>query len=236
GYVRVDDAERDVVRCLRVNTRGPLVLAAACARRGIALSTFSSDLVFGGDKRDAYVESDAPSPLNVYGLSKLEAEREVRRVYPSALIVRTSAFFGPWDEFNFVTQTLAALARGEAVRAAADQVVSPTYVPDLADAVLDLVIDGARGVWHVANRGACSWAELGKLAARQAGLDGDLVEPCSSAALGLVAARPAYSALGSERGGSLASVDDALVRYLSATAPAEGAGRSICGGEPCASS
>src|SRR5206468_12353573 len=74
GYVRVDDAERERERCFRENVEGPAVLAAACARRGIPLVTFSSDLVFDGRKQDPYVESDPVAPLNVYGSSKAKAE------------------------------------------------------------------------------------------------------------------------------------------------------------------
>ena len=75
-------------------------------------------------------------------------------VLPDALVVRTSAFFGPWDAHNFVVRTLDAIQRGEPWRAAADVVVSPTYVPDLVDATLDLLIDSERGIWHLTNDGA----------------------------------------------------------------------------------
>ena len=72
-----------------------------------------------------------PRPLNAYGRSKLEAERRVLKLAPSALVIRTAAFFGPWDRHNFVAQAVHALQRGERWRAANDQLVSPTYVPDL---------------------------------------------------------------------------------------------------------
>src|ERR1051325_5249871 len=170
GYVRVDDAEADGERCMRENAEGPSVLADACAARGVSLVTFSSDLVFDGESRRPYVESDTVSPLNVYGRSKAEAEARVSAAHPSALVVRTSAFFGPRDEYNFVTLALRSLARGRAFAAASDCVISPTYVPDLVDASLDLLIDGERGVWHLSNRGALSWAELARLARRLAGV------------------------------------------------------------------
>ncbi|HVG19301.1 MAG TPA: family 1 glycosylhydrolase, partial [Blastocatellia bacterium] len=102
GYVRVDQAEQEAESCYRENTCGPATLASACARRGAALLTFSSDLVFDGSKKEPYVEGDLASPLNVYGKSKAAAERGVLDVLPSALVIRTSAFFGPWDEYNFV--------------------------------------------------------------------------------------------------------------------------------------
>jgi len=225
GYVRVDDAERDRARCFRENARGPAVLAELCAERGIALATFSSDLVFDGRRGAPYVESSAPSPLNVYGESKAEAERLVLAALPSALVVRTSAFFGPWDEHNFVTLALRSLAAGSSFAAADDTVVSPTYVPDLAHATLDLVIDGEGGVWHLANDGGTTWAELARRVAAAAGLDPALVEGRAMAELGLAARRPAYSALASERGRLMPSVENAICRYFGACAPRAGCAR-----------
>jgi dTDP-4-dehydrorhamnose reductase len=214
GYVRVDEAEREPALCLRENRDGPSILAAACASYGAQLLSFSSDLVFDGTKRSPYLESDARAPLNVYGQSKAEAEALVLAAHPSALLIRTSAFFGPWDEYNFLTVALRTLAAGRAFVAASDATVSPTYVPDLVNASLDLLIDGESGVWHLANRGAITWAELAREAAVLAGMDAALVGARPTAALGLVAPRPAYSVLGSERGSLLPPLEDAVGRYL----------------------
>jgi dTDP-4-dehydrorhamnose reductase len=226
GYVRVDDAERDAERCMRENAEGAALLAGACASRGAALVTFSSDLVFDGAKSAPYVESDAVSPLNVYGRSKAEAERRVMEAHPGALVVRASAFFGPWDDYNFATLCLRALAAGRAFVAASDSVVSPTYVPDLVNACLDLLIDGESGVWHLANAGAVTWAEFATLVARRAGFDPSFVEARPAKELRLAAARPRYVALASERGALLPPLDSAVARYLresSAPTPAESA-------------
>ncbi|HEY9285498.1 MAG TPA: SDR family oxidoreductase, partial [Pyrinomonadaceae bacterium] len=213
GYVRVDDAEREPEKCFRENAEGPAVLAAACAARGAALVTFSSDLVFGGAKGGPYVETDGPSPSCVYGRSKAEAERRVLEAHPSSLVVRASAFFGPWDEYNFVAAALRALSAGERFAAAGDSVVSPTYVPDLVNASLDLLIDGERGLWHLSNQGAVSWAELARLVARRFGLDESLIDDRPTSSLNLAAARPANSALASRRGALLPPLEDALARY-----------------------
>ena len=239
GYVRVDDAERDEARCLRENADGPANLAAACAARGIRLVTFSSDLVFDGRLDRAYVESDPPAPLNVYGRSKAEAERRVLACDPGALVVRTSAFFGPWDPHNFVTVALATLARGDRFTAADDQVVSPTYVPDLVHAALDLLVDGEVGIWHVANAGEVTWADLARRAASLAGLDPAGVAGVASARLGSPAPRPSWSPLASARGTLLPAFGAALERYLLDRDPdaqrlPAGGGRAACptcGGE-----
>ena len=208
GYVRVADAEREPERCFRENADGAEVLARACAERDVRLVTFSSDLVFSGEGRRPYVESDAVAPQGVYGASKAEAERRVAAVLPAALIVRTSAFFGPWDGYNLLTLALGALRSGEeyAVPAAT---VSPTYVPDLVNAALDLLIDGERGIWHLANTGEASWLELVRRGAALVGLSAERVreappEPWSGRG---------YTALDSERGRLLPSLDDALGRY-----------------------
>jgi dTDP-4-dehydrorhamnose reductase len=214
GYVRVDDAELESERCSRENTLGPAVLAAACANRGIKLLSFSSDLVFDGQKSTPYLESDPVRPLNRYGISKAEAESAVLALLPAALIVRASAFFGPWDEYNFVTATLRALYRGEEVMATTDYVVSPTYVPDLVHASLDLMIDDARGIWHLANQGALSWSELAIMAAKMAGIGSARLTHSKNAPWRSTAVRPRYSVLGSERAQLMPSLENALSRYF----------------------
>ena len=214
GYVRVDDAEHDVDACLRVNAQGPAILAASCQRQGVPLLTFSSDLVFDGAGTIPYVESNAVAPLNVYGRSKAEAEARVLKAHPSSLVIRTSAFFGPWDEYNFVTIALRHLAAGQTFVAAEDAVVSPTYVPDLVNTSLDLLIDGECGLWHLANNSAIAWADLARMAASIAGVDASRVEARPTRELGLTAPRPTYSVLGSERGMLLPSLENAISRYF----------------------
>jgi dTDP-4-dehydrorhamnose reductase len=213
GYVRVDDAESDP-RNWRENVDGPVVLAKACARRGIRLVSFSSDLVFDGSLDRPYVETDPTAPLCAYGRTKAEAEHRMLAAAPQTLVVRTAAFFGPWDRHNFVTQALAALRRGQPWPAAHDQWVSPTYVPDLVRTSLDLLVDGEHGLWHLANRGAVSWLELAQMAAEAAGLDRALVQGRSGAELGQVACRPRYSALDSARGAVMPTLEEGLLRYL----------------------
>ncbi|HEX8329240.1 MAG TPA: NAD(P)-dependent oxidoreductase [Hymenobacter sp.] len=215
GYVRVDEAENNAGDCFRENATGPSVLATACAARGLPFLTFSSDLVFDGQQQEPYTESSKPNPLNVYGRSKLAAEQRVLAVHPQALVVRTSAFFSGWDEFNFVHFAMQAARAGQRFEAADDVRISPTYVPDLVNTALDLLLDEANGIWHVTNEGACTWAELARMAAQRAGLSPDFVVPRPMADFGLPATRPAQSVLVSERGMILPSLDDALSRCVS---------------------
>ncbi|MCA8831773.1 SDR family oxidoreductase [Hymenobacter pini] len=214
GYVRVDAAEAEAGQCYQQNTIGPALLAQACAARHIPLLTFSSDLVFDGQQRRAYLENDPARPLNVYGHSKLLAEQAVLARHPGALVVRTSAFFGAWDEHNFVHHALAAARLNRAFAAADNVVISPTYVPDLVNTSLDLLLDAERGIWHLTNEGTYTWAELARLAVRTAGLDTACVVAQPVSSFGWAAPRPGFSALGSQQGVLLPSVESGLHRYL----------------------
>lgn len=214
GYVRVDDAERDAERCFRENTLGPQVLAEVCARHGMQLITFSTDFVFNGKHDAPYVENDEIGPLNIYGHSKAESEYGVLSRHPDSLVVRTSSFFGPWDQYNFITVALKTLKQGQPFRAAKDLTVSPTYVPDLVNVCLDLLLDRASGIWHLTNGHAVTWSELALHAAERAHIDPGLLQPCPSDELGFIAPRPRYSALHCSKGSLMPSLDHALDSYL----------------------
>ncbi|MCU1286075.1 MAG: dTDP-4-dehydrorhamnose reductase [Acidobacteriales bacterium] len=214
GYVLVDEAELEPERCFRENTTGPEILSQVCAERDVKLLTFSSDLVFDGNKMEPYCESDSVSPINDYGRSKAAAELAVLKKLHSALVIRSSAFFGPWDEYNFVTLVLRRLREGLEFVAAEDVAVSPTYLPDLVHNALDLLIDDESGIWHLANQGAIAWAELARKTARIAGLDPGLVKGVPLEMLELAAPRPRYSVLGSERGQLMPTLENALDRYF----------------------
>jgi len=207
GYVRVAEAAQNAERCYRENAKGAEILAHACAQLGIPFVTFSSDLVFDGQLGRPYVESDAVAPLCVYGSSKAEAERRVLSAFAQALVIRTSAFFGPWDRYSFVHAVLSDLSAGRQVHASDSVRVSPTYVPDLAHATLDLLIDGAEGIWHLANQGVMSWHELASCVAKEAGVHlRHLVK------IGEEERR--ITALSSERGLILPTLDSAIVRFM----------------------
>ncbi|TMJ13953.1 MAG: sugar nucleotide-binding protein [Alphaproteobacteria bacterium] len=207
GFVRVPDAETEQEACISANTIGPENLARACAAAGVKLVTYSSDLVFDGRLGRPYVESDPASPTGVYGLSKARAERRVLEAMDQALVLRTSAFFGIWDEHNFAWHVLSTLARGESFTACEHSEVSPTFVPDLCHATLDLLVDGESGIWHVANEGRLSWYEFARRVAEGAGFDPALVRPLGSG-------EPSLTALASEKGGLLRPFDHALEDWL----------------------
>lgn len=212
GWIGVDDAELDIQRCRRENLVVAQTIAAACHARGSKCVTFSSDLVFDGKQSMPYVESAPVGPVNIYGSCKAQAESAVLGIDDGALVIRTAAFFSPGMTCDFVSRALRALSNGERFPAASDVVVSPTFVPDLAHATLDLLVDGESGIWHVANQGALAWAELARLAAALAGIAARSLEAKPNAELGWLAPRPAFSALASVRGTLLPPLEDALSR------------------------
>ncbi|MBD0331512.1 MAG: NAD(P)-dependent oxidoreductase, partial [Chitinophagaceae bacterium] len=192
GYVRVDDAEKEIEKCFRENALGSHNLSSACKAHGIKLVTFSSDLVFDGQKKTPYIETDEVNPLNVYGRSKAESERLVLQQDPSALVIRTSAFFGPWDQYNFVHSVIENLSRNQYISVADDVYISPTYVPHLVYSTLDLLIDGESGIWHLSNQGSITWADLAYEVARRAGLNETFISALPLEFLNYEAPRPNY--------------------------------------------
>jgi dTDP-4-dehydrorhamnose reductase len=176
--------------------------------------TFSSDLVFDGMKQKPYIESDLVNPLNVYGKSKAESEKKVIMVNEESLIIRTSAFFGPWDQYNFLHWVETNACNQIPIPVANDAYVSPTYVPDLVHTSLDLLIDDEKGIWHLANLGVISWYELAKEAVNR--LKGNLncLISMPLAEMKLQAPRPNFSVLESERAKLLPTLDSALQRYF----------------------
>ena len=126
GWVRVDEAEDHVDECFRASRHGAVLFAQLCSERGIPTVSFSSDLVSDGRSSAPYLEIGRPAPLNVYGRSKLAAEESIARLPGSHLVVRTAAFFSPFDPYNFAAHMTGSLSRGSLQPVPEDEVVSPT--------------------------------------------------------------------------------------------------------------
>ena len=220
GYARVDEAEHYGAQCVRENLYGPMALAAAAHARDVPFLTFSSDLVFGGYSTAPYLESSPTGPLNAYGRCKLAAESKTL-AYPTTLCVRTAALFGARGGGDFLSKALAALQGRKDFIALSDVIVSPTYLPDLAHASLDLLIDGCAGLVHLTNQGALSWAKFASCGAEALGVSTECLVGKQQKELNLPARRPLYSALGSERVGVMPTLEDALARYASSMAEPE---------------
>ena len=195
AWTDVDGAEADPQGTAAVNVGG----TANAAALGAPIVVFSTDYVFDGRKRQPYLESDGPNPLSTYGRTKLHGEAAAG---DDALIVRTSWLFGPTGR-NFVRTMLGLGAVQDFVTVVDDQRGCPTYVAHLASVIPQLVdsAEPARGIWHIAGGGECTWADFAEAIFDESGLR-CRVRRITSEELGRPASRPGYAVLRSERPGA----------------------------------
>jgi dTDP-4-dehydrorhamnose reductase len=222
AFTHVDRCEREPAAAWRANVEGPERLAELCQARGFRLVHVSTDYVFAGDGSRPYREDDPPAPRSEYGRSKLEGERRVLGLCPSALVVRTSWVFGRGRNFIAAILSQAQERRRQQdrtpLRVVDDQRARPTYAADLAAGIRALVEAEARGLYHVANRGEATWWEVARASLDEAGF-GDLgVDRIQTRDLSLPAPRPLYSVLDCSKAEALGvrprSWRDALRAFL----------------------
>lgn len=214
SHTQTDKAEQEQSIYFKVNCTGPANLAALCRYHNAQFLHISSDQVFDGTKVGPYTESDKIAPRNACGNSSVAGEGAVLVTNPDALVVRTGPLFGPWDSRNFVYQTLMALKEGKDVEAASDIFMSPTYVPDLAHRSLDLLLDEETGIFHIANDAVVSWKEWAQHIALATGYDAKGSNGFTTQQQNQTPKQPTNTALRSEKGIHLPSLDHALERYL----------------------
>jgi dTDP-4-dehydrorhamnose reductase len=194
----VEGCEADPARTRRLNVDGTLRLADGARKVGALFVFFSSEYVFDGTA-GVYAEDAPLHPLNEYGRQKAECEAALAGM-PRSLVVRTSGVFGWHDDGkNFVLQLLARLRQGERFAVPDDQDITPTYAPNLADVLTDLVGDGFTGLIHVAGRRTLNRYEFARAAARVFGLDPTRITPTPTAALPLKARRPRAAGLATDK-------------------------------------
>jgi dTDP-4-dehydrorhamnose reductase len=198
AYTNVDGCETDQKRCFAVNALGVKNLALACRDRAVTLVHFSTDYVFDGQKQSPYTEEDEPAPLNVYGASKLEGERFLQAFSDQYLLIRSAWLYGRHGK-NFVKTILEKAETQKTLEVVDDQIGAPTYTRDLAAAVGVLIEGGQRGIFHVTNRGRCSWYEFACRILQYAGRDDVTVRPIPSERLLRPARRPAWSVLSGQK-------------------------------------
>jgi dTDP-4-dehydrorhamnose reductase len=198
AYTHVDGCETACDRCFAVNAVGVKNIALACRGKGIRIVHFSTDYIFDGRKEAPYVEEDEPAPLNVYGASKLEGERFLRAFADRWLLIRTAWLYGKNGK-NFVKTILEKAAAVKTLDIVDDQIGTPTYSWDLSAAVRLLIEGGHDGLFHLTNRGRCSWYEFTCKILQYAGISDVTVRPIRSAGLARPAVRPAWSVLSSRK-------------------------------------
>jgi dTDP-4-dehydrorhamnose reductase len=221
AFHRVEECETKPALAFEVNGTGAMNLALACQRSGAVLVHFSTDYVFDGKKTAAYAETDLPSPLNVYGASKVLGEHLIAAYADRYFVIRTCGLYGVAGSSgkggNFVETMLKKAMAGDAIRVVDDQVLTPTYTGDLAEATRKLILTGSYGLYHVSSEGQCSWYEFTRYIFERAGLDQKL-SPVNSSEFASSVKRPANSVLSKAklraRGVEIPSWKDALPRYL----------------------
>lgn len=204
AFHHLDRCEEDQASAYAVNAIGARNVAAAAEEMGAALIHISTDYVFDGAKGSPYDERDLPGALNVYGASKLAGEQLVRAVCPRSFVVRTSGLYGPRPcrakgGLNFPRLMLKlAVQRGE-LTVVTDEVVGPTYTPDLARQLVALSATNGYGVVHATGVGQVSWHAFAKETLRLAGLSDVPIHEATSATMARKVRRPAYSILAHRR-------------------------------------
>jgi dTDP-4-dehydrorhamnose reductase len=175
----VDGCERDPDAAYRINGLGTQNVALACQRCGAAMVYVSTNEVFDGTKGEPYLEFDQPNPINAYGRSKLAGEFFTRTFLDHFYVVRTAWLYA-WGGKNFVTKMVRiADERGE-LRVVTDEVSSPTYAPDLAQAIANLIRTDHYGIYHFTNEGVCSRYDFAAKILELAGRGHVLVHPITS--------------------------------------------------------
>ena len=193
AYTDVDGCESHRAEAFAVNADGAGNLAEVCGELDAKLVHISTDFVFDGKASSAYRCEDEPDPLSVYGQSKLAGERAVEQGLADHLIVRISWLFGKYGR-NFVTTMRRLAQEREYLEVVDDQIGSPTYAVDLAEALLYLVGVEAVGMYHFRNEGQCSWYEFACRIVQEFGLSTP-VRPITSEQLKRPAPRPSWSVL-----------------------------------------
>jgi len=222
AYHKVDRCEDDIGQSFRINAEFIWRLSRFCSACDITLIHISTDYVFDGRTQRAYVETDLPRPLNVYGASKLAGEALAAAYAAKHFILRVSSLFGNREPFdpnsNFVEKMVDAARRQKPLTVIDDQVMTPTYTEDVARAVKTIVETGfdEYGLYHACNSGECSWFEYARRIFELTGLDNKLT-PVTYSQFHTYARRPQYCSMSNSKLAEVYAMrpwQEALEEYL----------------------
>jgi len=228
AFHNVPKCEQEPAQAFLVNCVAVRDLAVACAEQDARLVTFSSDYVFGGERKEPWREDDMPAPLQIYGISRLAGEHAALAAAPQhAVVIRTCGLYGRSGARskggNFVDGRVADARAGKRIEMASEQVVAPTSTDDLSCAVIALLEKSPQpGIYHLVNEGACSWYEFTREIVRLVGGKSDVV-PVDRGGRTANMRRPLYSVLANTKaralGVTLRPWREALADYLRAKHP-----------------
>lgn len=196
AFTNVDKAENCRDEAMKLNCDAARELASITSKHGISLIHISTDYVFDGTSSMPYTENDAPNPLSVYGMTKLEGEKAVHENSDKALIIRTSWLYSFYGS-NFVKTIMRHAAEKGILRVVYDQVGTPTYAHDFAKTILDMLPDCGNisgEIYHYSNEGVASWYDFAKDIIDIAGIKCK-IEPIETKDYPAAAERPHYSVL-----------------------------------------
>lgn len=203
AYTAVDKAESEPELAHAVNGIAPGIFAEECEKQGASLIHFSTDYVFDGSHGSAYLETDSTNPLGTYGQSKLAGEAAIRKAGNRHIIIRTAWVYGNGGKGNFVKTMLRLGKEREEIRVVADQIGSPTWTGDLAEALSQIIpqIQPKNfGTYQYTNSGVCSWYDFAIAIFEEAAQLGfplkvQRVIPITTSEYPTPAKRPAFSVL-----------------------------------------
>lgn len=194
AFTDVDGCEAEVDRAYAVNAHGAGNVALACKEGNMKLLHISTDYVFDGKEESPYQEDGIPAPLNIYGKSKLKGEQYIKEIMENYCIVRTAWLYGRGGK-NFANTILKLAEVKEELMVVNDQVGPPTHTKDLANAIGVLLAHNPKGIYHITNKGTCSWYQFAVEILKLAHMENVKVRPVSSEVYTRPAGRPAFSAL-----------------------------------------
>lgn len=196
AFTAVDKAETEQALCLKVNRDAVKNIATVATNLGIKVLHISTDYVFDGKSYRPYRESDKVNPVSAYGTSKRKGEMVLLSMCPDAVIVRTAWLYSPHGS-NFVKTMLRLGRERKELNVVFDQIGTPTYAYDLAEAVAKIIFarQWMPGIYHFTDEGACSWYDFTKAIHRIAGIEGCAVNPILTDDYPTLATRPHYSVL-----------------------------------------
>lgn len=193
AYTAVDRAELEKEIAFQVNGEAVGVLAAVCKEYQAKFIHVSTDYVFNGKGDYPYTENFPTDPVNVYGASKLEGEKQAMQLNDESIIIRTSWVYSQYGK-NFVKTILRLLNEKEEISVVNDQVGSPTYAADLAEVILKILDDWKPGIYHFSNDGVISWYDFA-VAIKEISGSKCVVKPVPTSSYPTRAKRPSYSVL-----------------------------------------
>ncbi len=193
AYTNVDGCETNQADAYKVNAIGPRNLAIACENARAKLIHVSTDYVFEGVGTVPYHEYDVPTPISVYGKTKLAGEEFVKEFSSRYMVVRISWLYGYYGK-NFVKTMITAGKKLGALKVVNDQVGNPTNAADVSHHILKLITSEEYGIYHCTGKGECSWYDFAKEIIQLAGVNAT-VSPCTSSEYPTPTKRPEYSSL-----------------------------------------